>query len=281
MQRLFFTIAFISVTSLLAQSAKWASFENDPYFRYELPGNFDKNVAKNQTTYSSSGKYCIFMVSMIRQPGIKTSAPYHLEAFYKGLLRTVHTGKNTVSDSLLMFRGFLADRITMQTKAAANTEITEATFVLVKNVSYVFSITFSESNRGRSKEERDYFISSIHAIGGHPYGYQYTNFDKDYETGEKIGRILRYIFPLFIVIAVLLIILKKWKAVRIMKNIAGCFFLTLTIFELLAFMGAQETMGKYFTLALSVTSCAIGVILLLIKVKRPQQQEQSHSNTVK
>lgn len=262
---LLYIIAFNSAF-LHAQSLKWDSFDKDDYFHYELPKGVIKNSAKNQTIYSSKGKYCIFMVSIIRQPGIRTSAPYQINGFYKGVLKTVASPPNVVSDSLMMFRGFLADRITVRTNSASDTQTTEGTFVLVKDVSYVFSITFFESNREKSRSERDQFVSSIRAVSGHPYGYQYTHFDESYETGERIGRMARYAFLLLIVAAIVLIVLKKWKVASVIKNIAGIFCLIFSVFQLLGSFGASTPESRYWLLAFSVVACGIGIGALIVKV---------------
>jgi len=195
MKYIFFIFVVSAVSLLHAQSHEWEAFEKDPYFRYELPKGYTKTSAKNQTAYSSNGEFCIFMISTIRQPGLQTSIPENIKAYYRSVLKSVVPARSTASDSSMMFRGFLADRITIRIKADDDIHVTEATFVLVKDICYTFSITFSESNREKSREERDHFISSIRAVSGHPYRYQYTHFDENYETGQKIGRIARYIFP--------------------------------------------------------------------------------------
>ena len=177
MRLLFLSFLFV-MTLVNDRSLSWQGLSNDKYFYFQLPKGYTRKDTIDNRTYKAQGNYTTFYVSRIRQRGLQSSRPSFFPNFYKGVRKTVVSTNTLIHDTLLMFRGFQANRFKYRVPTINGGKIADVTVVLMKDICYMFACTYAEVDTENSAVEREQFFSSIQSFGI-AYEDQFTNYDKN------------------------------------------------------------------------------------------------------
>jgi hypothetical protein len=224
--RLLFIILFCWATLSFSQS-EWQVIEFDSWVSFSFPAFHKESDTLSQHDFHADGEFGLMQSVKIPQPQAQITNEQELIAYYNAFQEMSISQNNgdLIEDSTTRLNELYIRHFTFENIWNNSSEVQENMVLMLHRNIYSFTYAYLKTDRFKAQQEINKFFGGI-TISNVDLDDQLTIPNKSERQGEAVGKVFRYILAGVIVVATVLILMKKYKPVIVMKNILSLVLLT-------------------------------------------------------
>lgn len=255
--------------SLSVAQTEWDTLRFDKRVSFPFPSQHEEFDSIGQKTFRAKTAFGSILAVRIPDPQAQIPDSAGLIGYYKSFeMATMKRNHGTASSSAtIRVSRLFTHRFQFECYTNGSLELQQHMIFFFIDP-YMYSFTYACRSRERllTRNERDRFFSSV-TIYNTDFEDQLTVPDSNERIGERMGYMFRYIAIAAVVLVVILALLKKYRYVRLIRNIFSWIFLLYGGFSMAVYFG-NLFFGEnaYFLLISGLTCLTLGILLRIIKI---------------
>lgn len=266
----YLALVFSLLPFLSHGQSNWTTIHLDDNLSFSIPVEYKKNDTLGQANFHARTDFAYIQVAKIPQPQAQIATKNELIGYYIAFQKLTidQSYGDIISDSTIELDDLSARVFQLETFWNDSLEVQENTIVFVNKSMYSFTYAYFKDEKQLAKVDKEIFMSGI--------TFHDTNFkdqltierNKNEEAGEFVGFIIRYVVIAAILLAVILLFLKKYQLVKSILNILSLGSLTWGAVCLFLYI-VNLFMGNKLDLLLTIGVICLIIGFVLRKIKLP------------
>lgn len=254
--------------SLGFAQSEWDTLRFDNKVSFPFPSQHEEFDSIGQNIFRAKTDFGSILAVRIPDPQAHIPDSSRLIDYYKSFeMATMKRNQGSASSSAtIRVNSLFAHRFQFECYTNGSLELQQHMIFFIDPYTYSFTYACRSRERLLSRKERDRYFSSV-TIYNTDFEDQLTVPDSNERIGDLIGYIFRYIAIAAAVLVVILVFLKKYRYVRLIRNIFSWTFLLYGAFSIVSYVG-DLFFGMNFTFLLisGVICLVLGLLLRIIKI---------------